>query len=127
MGKMKKNELKNIILFRINSLLNSLAILTQSSTVDDLRIRYGNWYNLQIMRKLIECDYYLKNKHIVISLEVMETLGHIVIANIFYLGLTSAELSEYLNNSLSVVMPETLPNIQISAIDVNHAKIVFPL
>lgn len=121
------NTSRNMILFRINGYLTSLSIITESNTVDSLRMKYGNWYNHQLMRKFIECDYYIKDKHIRLYLDSMETLGNIIIMKVHYLGMTSEEMNEYLTYAIGNSIPNSAPNIQISNTGSNHAKIVFPL
>lgn len=118
---------RNIFLFKLNGVLANVAMILGSETVDNIRINYGNWYNLQLMRKFIECDYYIKNRHILLTLKSMETIGSIVIAQVEYSGMTKVEMSDYLTNSISGSIPATLSNIQISNIDDAHAKIIFPL
>ena len=118
---------RDLVLFKINGTLTTLAVFLQSDTLDHLRIRYGNWYNLQLMRKFVECDYYLNKKHIVITLENMETLGRLVIANTKYNGLTKGEIEGYLTNIISVYMPSTRENIQVNIINEHRAKIIFSL
>lgn len=121
------NTFRNIFLFRLNGLLTSASVLLESDTIDNLRLRYGNWYNLQLMRKFIECDYYLKNRRIVLLLKHMETLGRIVIAKVYYKGMTKIELNLYLKTAIGNFMPNTIPSLQVSNIDDNHAKVIFSL
>jgi hypothetical protein len=121
------NTLRNIVLFRLNGVLTSISLALESDTLDRLRMQYGNWYNLQLMRKFIECDYYLKNRRIILLLKNMETLGRIVIAKVYYKGMTKVELNLYLKNAIGNFMPNTIPSLQVSDIDNNHAKVIFSI
>lgn len=118
---------ENIVLFRLNSILATLAISLDSETIDNLRFKYGNWYNSRLMQKFINCDYFLKNKRIKVCVENMETLGHLVIVRVLYEGMSKEGLAGYLTSSIGAFMPTTIPNIQISNIDDSHVKVIFPL
>lgn len=122
-----RSTAENMVLYKLNGFLATSATMLDSETIDNLRINYGNWYNSRLMQKFINCDYFLKNKHIQVEVLNMETVGHIAIAKVMSHGLSKEELSIYLSNSIAGFMPQTLPNIQISNIDNHHAKIIFPL
>lgn len=121
------NTIRNLLLYRINGILTSASLILDSDLIDDLRLRYGNWYNLQLMRKFIECDYYLKNRRIILLLKHMETLGRVVIAKVYYKGMTKLELNLYLKNAIGNFMPNTIPSLQVSEIDDSHAKVIFSI
>lgn len=118
---------QNIFFYHFNRLLTWMAELLESETFDSWRIRYGNWYNLRLLRLFLDRSVRVEGELVTFHITSMETLGKIVIAKMYYAGCSKTEAIEYIEGSMQAYMPQTIDSLQSSVINNHNLKFTFSL
>lgn len=120
------HTLRDLLLYHLNDVLDFLVTLLDSETLDQLRVRYGNWYNLQLIQSLINYEHVSGKKVTSFSAFSMDTMDDLGVVQVYFQGRTRANAIKYLTNCMDGYFDGQGQTVQIRAIDDNHAKIIFP-
>ncbi len=115
------------ILFHCNHLLRFLADSLVSEQLDRLSLRYSSWYNLHLIKEVINLTGHGKYHTHSVDVVSQATQTNLVIVQLNYHGFTYVELKLYLLKRLRIIGGIDHDSIQITPGGKGQAKIIFTL
>ena len=107
--------------------LGSLSDLLQLESLDDMRIRFGRWMNMQTLSRYLNVSFRKKTKQISLKLVGVDIVGSIVSAEVYHIGLSKTEVAHLVNKLLSDYEEGLGEKAHIKPLRRNYSSIIFPV
>ncbi|KKU46906.1 MAG: hypothetical protein UX62_C0003G0004 [Microgenomates group bacterium GW2011_GWA2_46_7] len=107
-------------------IMGPLVDLTQSRTLENLRLRYGKYFNLVLFRQYLDFTGHGDNKGVVVRVKDIERASGMVFLTIYHHSQKKDNIPSFLTTALHTYYQVPKNQIHVTTIDPHHFKIVFP-
>lgn len=107
--------------------LGSFADLLQLESLDDLRIQFGRWMNMQTLSRYLNVSFRKKTKRISLKLVGVDIAGSIATAEVYHIGLSKTEVAHLVKKLLSDYEDGLGDKAHIKPLRRNYCSIIFPV
>lgn len=114
-------------MYQANHILRFMADALTSTTLDRLSSQYSNWYNLELVSRLLNFANNYKGVKTNLKVASQETLNDLIIVHLNHSVIPIADLDVYLISKLQIVYGVDPDTIQISHLTPTTTKLVFPI
>ncbi len=111
-------------IFRV---LGLLVDILQLEVLDDMRIRFGRWMNLQTVSRYLNVSFRKKAKQISLKLVGIDIVGSIATAEVYHIGLNKKEVAFLVKQSLNIYEEGLGDKAHIKPLRRNYSTIIFPV
>ncbi len=107
--------------------LGLLVDILQLEVLDDMRIRFGRWMNMQTLSRYLNVSFRKKTKQVSIKLLGVDIVGSIATAEVYHIGLNKKEVASLVKQSLDMYEEGLGDKAHIKPLRRNYSTIIFPV
>lgn len=111
-------------IFRI---LGLLVDILQLEALDDMRIRFGRWMNMQTLSRYLNVSFRRKTKQISLKLVRVDIVGSIATAEVYHIGLSKTEVALLVKKFLNLYEVGLGDKAHIKPLRRNYSSVIFPV